>query len=362
MRKTLYTRATNTISKFNRTPLYLILFVSDECPNNCSHCWYTKDWKSQHIKSSVLTFDELKKIAHSVKSFRFLSITGGEAFLRDDIVEIVDMFNQTTKVQRLDIPTSGFNPELISQKAERILINTPHTPFRIDVSLDGLEETHNKIRKNRNAFEHAVATIKELNKLRTFYSNLDLSVITTISDGNYHEIDEFDDYISKILPQGEWMVNLVRGNQPHFDVSGNVLNSYQRAHEIIENRKKSNQFVGDRHKYGKLLTAKNSLRRKLISEIAINNRKGCGCAAGSLAGVLFNDGELRPCETLDSSFGNIRDFDYNLYEAWNSPKAKLIRKEIQYSECICTHECFLSVSILLQPSCWFGLLKERLKV
>ncbi len=362
MRKQLYAFTTNSLSRVLKTPTYLILFVSDQCPNNCTHCWYTKEWKSKNLKSSTLSFDELEKISLSIQSLKFLSITGGEAFLRDDIEDIADLFIQNTKLNRFDIPTSGFDADMITQKTERILQRNSTTPFRVDVSLDGLEETHNKIRHNLDAFRNAIKTIESLSNLIGKYPNFDLSVISTISQDNYSEAEQLGKYVQKILPKGEWMVNMVRGSQPKHIVSQEVITAYGQINQLISKRKENHEFSGDRNKFGKFLTAKNSLRRNIIMEISHKQRKGGGCAAGSLAGVIFNDGDVRPCETLPYSFGNIRDFNYNLAEAWNNPHAREIRKQIQQTNCICTHECFLSVSILIQPSCWFGLIKERMKV
>ncbi|MGA2296265.1 MAG: radical SAM protein [FCB group bacterium] len=361
MRKQLYTIATNSLSRVLTTPPYIILFVSDKCTNNCRHCWYSKEWKEKNLNGQPLSFDELEKISKSIPSIKFLTITGGEAFLREDIEEIIHVFLSNSRISRYDIPTSGFDSDLISQKVENILTKNNKIPFRVDVSLDGLEETHNSIRQNRNAFENAVKTIGSLRRIKARYSNFDLAIISTVSNYNNNEIKELGQLIKHILPDGEWMVNIIRGESPGLAISAETASAYRMANDIIHNRIKQKEFTGDRaYGFGKWITAKNALRRELITEIIESKRIGGGCAAGSLSGVIFNDGDVRPCEMLSSSFGNIRDFDYNLPQLWNSPKAKQIRKEIQYSQCICTHECNLSVNILLQPSCWFRLLNKRI--
>jgi MoaA/NifB/PqqE/SkfB family radical SAM enzyme len=359
MRKQLYSLATNAVSSILGTPPYIILFVSDICPNLCNHCWYNPEWKKNNLTGESLSFDELEKISKSIKRIKFLSITGGEAFLRKDLIEIVKVFSKNTKLDRFDIPTSGFDCDLITQKAEEILSSVPN-PFRIDISLDGLQDTHNHIRQNANAFQNAVKTIEALKKLKQKHSNFDSAIITTISEDNKNEIGALSKFIEKIFPEGEWMINIARTSNPFNTVSPEVLESYRNANDIISKRIKNNQFIGDRgHKFGKLLTAKNEVRRELIYNILEQKRKGGGCSAGSLIGVVFNNGDVRPCETLTDSFGNIRDYDYNLPLIWNSENAKRIRQKIQETECICTHECFLSTSILLQPSCWAKLIDKR---
>ena len=110
----------------------------------------------------------------------------------------------------------------------------------------------------------------------------------------------------------------------------------------------------------KLLVAKNKLRSKIIIDILEGNGKWCLCSAGNLIGVILNDGAVRPCETLDLEFGNLHDYNYNLMELWNSKQADDVRRKIIESKCYCTHECFLSLSILMNPKYIIKLCKERL--
>jgi len=363
MRNQLYTLATNSISKLIKTPPYIILFVSDRCPNSCRHCWYSNEWKNKNLTKSELTNEELILISEKIKSIKFLSITGGEAFLRDGIEEIVKAFAVNSRVSRFDIPTSGFDAGLISYKAELILKYIKGAPLRIDVSIDGTEDTHNYIRQNKTAFSSAIKTIEALKLLRQKNSNLDISIITTVSDHNNHEVIEIAELVERVLPDGEWMINIIRGNTPLFDVTDETHRAYKFAGELLDKRILGNRFSGDRgHKLGKWLTAKNQLRRQLIDGILKGSRQGGGCAAGCLAGIIFNDGEIRACETLPLSLGNIRDFNYDLNLAWNNQAAKNVRKLIQEKKCICTHECFLSVSMLIQPDCWLALAKERMQL
>ena len=357
MRKQAYTLATNFLASAFKTPPYIILFVSDVCRNNCQHCWYTAEWKKEQLSGTKLTLDEYEKISLSIPSIKFLTFAGGEALLREDLEEIVHAFNVNTRLSRYDMPTAGFDPDLISRKVENMLSQNKNVPFRVDVSLDGLEETHNAVRRNKDAFRNAIKTIESLKNIKARDRNFDVAIITTISDYNNTEVDNLAPFIKKILPNGEWMINIVRGQSPGMEISKQTATAYRHANEIIADRIKNKEFIGDRaHALGKLLTAKNAVRRDLISDIIDNRRAGGGCAAGCLEGVIYTDGDVRPCEMLSTSFGNIRDYDYNLPKAWMSKRANQIRKEIQYSECICTHECYLSVSILIQPSCWFRLL------
>jgi MoaA/NifB/PqqE/SkfB family radical SAM enzyme len=227
--------------------------------------------------------------------------------------------------------------------------------------LDGTAEVHNKIRKNKNAFSNAIETIYELNMIKQKNKLFDLSIITTVSEDNNNQIPEIAELIKKILPTGEWMVNIIRGTSPGMIISSETASAYSLANDIISKRFSLNEFTGDKgHTLGKWLTAKNSLRRDIINDIIANKRRGGGCAAGCLTTVILSNGEVRACEMLPLTFGNLRDNNFDLPKMMNSFLGKEIRKKIQDQECICTHECNLSVSILLQPSCWHKLIRKRI--
>jgi radical SAM protein with 4Fe4S-binding SPASM domain len=348
---------------YYKTPQYLIVFASRDCWCRCAHCWYNETWKEKYLQQDDLSFTELEKIADSIDQLRFLSFTGGEAFSRSDIVEIAQMFASKTKLKRYQIPTSGFNPDLVVSKTEQLLAQNRAIPFRVDVSLDGTEATHDHIRDTKGCYAHALSTIKELNRIKNRYSNFDVGVITTISGDNQHEITEISKIVETINPSGEWMVNIVRGNPRNPTVKTVALENYKLAQTLIEERIHKKKYSGHSgHLFASWLSAKNATRRKVICTILKGKYKGGNCAAGILGGVIYNDGSVYPCEMLSDSFGNIKDFDYNQKEIWNSSKAGTIRKLIRSRKCTCTQECFLSINLASQPKYWLDMIRERMRL
>src|SRR4029450_9454848 len=124
-RAVLYSGLTEALARTLRTPQYLILFVSDRCWMRCAHCWFNESWKERELTRPPLAFEEYEKLARSIKQLYFLSLTGGEAFHRDDIVELATMFRKTCRLGRYQIPTSGYKTTRIVEAAERLLPATP---------------------------------------------------------------------------------------------------------------------------------------------------------------------------------------------------------------------------------------------
>jgi exopolysaccharide biosynthesis WecB/TagA/CpsF family protein len=354
------TAATELLARGYAAPPYLIIFVSDRCWMKCTHCWFSEDWKEAHHKRPLLTFDDYERLADSAR-LRFVSFTGGEAFRRDDIVELITMMRRKSRITRYQIPTSGYKPEMIAEKASRLLQQNPDTPFRVDVSLDGTAEVHDRIRSIPGGWAKAVETIKQLNRLKDKYAHFDVGVITTVSQRNQSQVEEISRMVKSFHP-GEWMVNIARGNARDPRAIHVDLANYQRASALADESVSDGSSTGHRGRFmGPLLTAKNSVRRRIIADTIKGTRPGGGCAAGSLGGVIYADGAVHACELLDDELGNLHDYAFDLTAIWQSEAARKLRRHIQESHCQCTQECFLSVSMLIQPTALAGMTSELAK-
>jgi MoaA/NifB/PqqE/SkfB family radical SAM enzyme len=359
----IYKTLTKTLSRFFKTPQYLILYVTNDCWMKCKHCFYNEEFRDENnIQNNELSLSEIEKIADSIKKILYLSITGGEPFLRDNIEEIINLFTKKNKIYRCQMPTSGFDTPLVIEKTNKILKQNPTIPFRVHVSLDGNEEIHDKIRVRKGAYKNAVETIIGLNKLKNKYSNFDVAIATTISNYNENIIHEISDIVETINPFGEWCINIIRGKPIDSEICNVSPDNYMKAEEIISKKIKEGTYKGYKgHATAKWLTAKNVVRRRIIKEILENNYKGGGCSAGSLGGVVYPDGSVFACELLNKCFGNLRNYNYNFPLLWNSKNADEIRNWIQDNKCICTQECNLSTNFLIQPNLWPSLIIERIK-
>jgi len=353
-------RVDDTLSRLAGTPPYLILFVSGKCWMHCSHCWFHDVWKAEHHHGEPLTTAEIEKIARSMHRVSFLSLTGGEAFLRDDIVEVAGMFGRLTRLERYDIPTSGYEPDLVHGKVREMLRVNPGIPFRVGISLDGTREIHDSIRGVRGSFDRTLETIELLREVKRKCRNFDMGIITTVSKHNQEHVRSIGTLVEEIFPEGEWQVNFIRGDPRDPEAADISVENFELAHRMIADRIERGCFGG--HDFGFLgpwLSAKNSLRRKVILEHVRKRRAGVRCAAGTLGGVVYLDGGTYPCELLQESMGNLRDYDCDLSRLWNSKRASEVRKMIRRNRCFCTQECFLTVSILSSPSKWPSLIRER---
>ena len=94
------------------------------------------------------------------RTLRDINITGGEPFLRDDLVEIVRILDEHCDHPRIVISTNGFERRRIAHAAPGLLKIGRNVG--IAVSLDGIGEKHDEIRGIPGGFDKVVETLKQL--------------------------------------------------------------------------------------------------------------------------------------------------------------------------------------------------------
>ena len=140
-----------------QTPVTLIFFVTSRCNLRCSHCFYWQELNTASDKE--LSIDEIRKIARSFKHPVSLSLTGGEPFLRKDLKEIIEAFHEGCGTKEVGIATNGTLTENTVETIRSILEAGNLSNLSVQVSLDGLEQTHDAIRGVKGSFQKAMATI-----------------------------------------------------------------------------------------------------------------------------------------------------------------------------------------------------------
>ncbi|MDI6738342.1 MAG: radical SAM protein, partial [Nanoarchaeota archaeon] len=88
-----------------KTPINLTLYVTNKCNANCRHCFYKSEL---NIEKEEISLSQIEKIAKTLKHpLATLMLSGGEPFLRNDIVEVCKIFLKHNKTRRITISTNG---------------------------------------------------------------------------------------------------------------------------------------------------------------------------------------------------------------------------------------------------------------
>lgn len=324
-------------------PLQFIFFITSRCNLRCQHCFYAENLNKS---KNELSIKEIERMSQNMGSLLWFSMTGGEPFLREDIARIAEIFYRNNKFHLLTIPTNGLLQDSIIQSASEICKKCKNAHIIIYVSLDGLEETHNQIRRTPDGFKKAIGTIQELKKLKKFFKNFNIGTVTNCNAENQKEMKALALFIKDKIKPDSMTIGMIRGKPRSGPLGAVNLKPY---FDFIKVQKEG-WSAGDLAYYnffGKFfLQRKELLQKKITSTIFNENRYVIPCHAGNISCVMTETGDLYPCEILNKKIGNIRDANYNFNKLWYSDRAEEIRKFIKDTKCYCTYECAITTNIL----------------
>lgn len=156
--------------------------VNNECNMNCKHCRV-----SEKNDNEKLSLNEAKSLLAECwyNGITMLNLSGGEPFLRRDIFEILDY---AKKFEDIVITTNG---TLLNEEKCRKL--STYKNIKLSISLDGLEETHDKFRRKKGAFKKVIDTLPILNKY-----NIKYAIKYTLSKETAEDAIELLNLVAKI--------------------------------------------------------------------------------------------------------------------------------------------------------------------
>lgn len=154
-------------------PRFLTWVVTFTCNARCIMC---DSWKKP--SPNDLELPEVERIFRELPKLDGVRLTGGEPFVRKDLVEIADLVTEHLDPLFLHVTTNGFlTPRIVRFAEER----DRRIPLRLLVSVDGVGEKHNEVRGQDFAWRKVTETLRALAP-RQKDLGLSLSVNQTIVD------------------------------------------------------------------------------------------------------------------------------------------------------------------------------------
>jgi radical SAM protein with 4Fe4S-binding SPASM domain len=349
---------------WKKNPIQFTFFLTRRCNARCPFCFYISKQDAEVSASSEITFTEIEKVAPQLGKLLWLAFSGGEIFLRKDLVEITRLFYKTNKPAIILLPTNGLLQDTIYQNVEAILKACPKSSIVVKLSLDGPETVHDDLRGVPGAYQKTLETCSALGRLVDKYENFELGINTVFCKANEDLVDGVIDFVKTIPNIKTHTVSLVRGEVFRKDLKQVDLNKYKKTIDRMEADLKNKQAAIYRFRGGKLKAAQDILQRRQIYEAALYSKRTSDCFAGRLNLVLTETGDLYPCEDFSENMkiGNLRDVDHDLTRLLESDRSRQIFKFIENKGCSCTHECYFMTNILFNPLYYPKLLKEYLQL
>ena len=303
------------------------VIVTYRCNAKCTMC---NRYKCPSKPEEELTLETIKKLPQMY----FTNITGGEPFIREDLPDIVRELYK--KSDRIVISTNGFFTDRIIKLCEEF----PNVGIRI--SIEGLEETNNKIRGLDDGFNKGYSTLKKLVEMK----HPDVGFGMTVQDANAKDLVALYDLSNELNMEF---------------ATASLHNSFY----FVE----AKNIIKDRLMVGKEF-------EKLVNKLLESNSPKKWFRAyfnHGLINYIFGQKRLLPCDMAFDTFfidpygdvmpcngtkqkevmGNLNNQSWD--ELWNSEQANDVRKKVRN----CTRQCWMIGSVspamhkyIYKPAWW----------
>ncbi|NPV09689.1 MAG: radical SAM protein [Anaerolineae bacterium] len=333
-------------------PFSLVVSVTYRCNSRCHTC---NVWRKQ---SEELELEEWQQVfGHLGHSPRYLTFSGGEPFLRRDLVEIVSSAYQSCRPLAITIPTNGLLGDRVVEACDRIAAACPESNVGINLSLDEVGERHDELRGVPGNWERATSTWQGLKRLRR--PNLTLSIHTVISRYNVSRLPQIrqallelepDSYITEIAERRRELDTLDADFAPEPE-------EYRRA--VAELLSAGGSVPARR--FAALTQALRARYYRLAVRIVAEERQVIPCYAGWASGHIAPDGDVWTCCTRAEPIGNLRQTGYDLGPIWRGEEAASLRRSIRARECACPMANAAYTNMLLDPASLVQVVGYRLQ-
>ncbi|MBN1586788.1 MAG: radical SAM protein [Candidatus Omnitrophica bacterium] len=322
-------------------PYKLTLILTYTCNCRCKMC---NIW--QRDSSAQMSLDEYREFFQKSNRFSWINLSGGEIFMRPDLIEIVKlMIGNCKDLYLIDFPSTGQQTQYIEKKVREILDLKPKR-LLVTLSLDGTREGHDEIRQVEGAWERCTDTFNLLRQINR--ENFGVYFGLTLSGFNEGQFPQAVKDVQAKLPyvtHKDFHVNVAHESGHYYQNGGMPRASLEGLQEILgEIRKLRGKprnpvaWLEDRY-------------LALAPEFARSGQSPMVCQA--LASSVFIDpfGDIYPCSIYDRKAGSLRGCDYDLARFWQENETKNLRKEIEEGKCPqCWTPCEAYQTILSQLS------------
>jgi radical SAM protein with 4Fe4S-binding SPASM domain len=287
-------------------PFFLQWHLTDRCNLVCQHCYRDENKKDLDLDTQQLILNQFCSFLQAIGRDGRIHFSGGEPYLSAHLFDLI----QTARVHNLPsrILSNGtlITPELAAR--------TRQAGCRlVQVSLDGLEPTHDKIR-GKGTFKRALAGIANLRA-----AGIEVTIAMTLSRVNLHDAlpvarlaEQIADrvHFSRLVPVG----------------AGEALEADLLTQAEIY------RLLSDLHAFHGRTQIDFPLRDPLWKAYFNPQCSDCatcisGCAVGYNGLCIESNGDVYPCRRLPIVIGNV--LIQSLNEIWHAPLMQALRDRDQ---------------------------------
>lgn len=296
-----------------KTKLHGSIIVTYRCNAKCNMCdvWHYPTRPDEEIGLDII---------EKLPDMFFTNITGGEPFIRQDLPDVVEILRKKTK--RIVISTNGYFTDRIISLCEK------YPDLGIRISIEGLQEANDAIRKIPDGYNRTIKTLMTLKEMGL----KDIGFGMTVQDLNAKDLVQLYEMAKEL---GFEFATASLHNSHYFHKWDNKIHDKEMViaefrkliKELLKSRKLKEWFRAY-YNYG------------LINYIKGNPRY-LPCEMGSNGFFLDPVGDILVCNGMDKkeSVGNLKTQTWE--DIWSSGRADEVRAVVK----TCKKNCWMIGSV-----------------
>ena len=327
-------------------PVSIALETTYRCNLQCAMCPQAIDlrnaesnMRAQMAENEELHTREIVEVVREARKFgvKNLTVTGGEPFLRKDILEIVSSIKRNNMACYI-ISNGGLISEQIAREIVKIGVD------KITFSLDGPETVHNRIRGNNMVYQNLINGIRVIQseKKKSGKNIPDISFSMTVSNLNSGTLCDVVDIAKKEGVSVNFgfvfytSKTMKERTEKLFPASGGKFEDQDIPFEIRRvDPELLSMEIGKAKNKANSLGVKINIRPPLEDPVNIRKRFYddeyafvTTCFYPWYAMRINPYGEVYPCQ-MNVKMGNVRE--QKIEDIWNSDTYIAFRKELRKS-------------------------------
>jgi len=311
-------------------PRVLMFSVTYRCNAKCKMC---NIWDMESGPDlSVSDLDRILSDQFLAYSLQFVNLTGGECFLREDLVDLVKVLvDRCPNLITIELASNGFLTDRILKATGKMIAATlpSNIMLSIGLSFDGVGPVHDEVRGVPGGFERMVETLERLRHLEKIYSpKFAVGVGANINAITIDHLDETYQYFrERRIPASftPWVSSDLYyqniHNQENFDLTPEMRKkAYAFYRGLLKDR-----YI-DKHFF------------KFVKGWLLEGKRSVGCIFRGSGIFLEPNGDLYPCVAYQKfKMGNLLETEFS--EIWQKDElGKMYREMADY--CLhCGSDC-----------------------
>ena len=321
-------------------PTVVIFHVTFVCDARCEMC---SNWTRGNRKEDI-TLEQVDHIFRSGlwKHVEMANISGGEPTTRNDLVEVTQvLLDRLPKLRKIGINTTGLTPHrgipMLTEMAERC--HKAGVMFSVRVSIDGIGDMHNQVRRVKSGFDKASQTIDAMRALQKRVP-FNFGISTTLFAMNLDDAENIRKWANE--EQLDIVYNMVRFTDP---MLGNS-ELHDACQPIGEDEERMRRFFMERVRDEPLMNGQNYIYMHYADMIGNGYHRLAPCPFQT-QGIMINpNGDLFFCEN-SQVIGNALQEDAEAI--YFKPESQAHREEIRTQQCpTCLSPCQMNVAAVKQ--------------